>query len=51
MESRNNEAAGLSQQITSSMPTLTLKTATQEMLKGYDGLVSPQFLAKIKDNI
>jgi len=51
MESRNNEAAGLSEQITSSMPTLTLKTATQEMLKGYDGLVSPQFLAKIKDNI
>lgn len=51
MEARNNEAAGLSQQASSNMPTLTLKTATQEMLKGYDGLVSSQFLAKIKDNI
>jgi hypothetical protein len=33
------------------MPTLTLKKATQEMLKGYDGLISSQFLAKIKNNI
>jgi hypothetical protein len=33
METRNNQATALSQQISSSMPTLTLKTATQEMLK------------------
>jgi hypothetical protein len=51
MATRNNEAAGLSQQTNSNMPTLTLKKATQEMLKGYDGLISSQFLAKIKDNI
>lgn len=51
MAARNNEAAELSQNLNSSMPTLTLKTATQEMLKGYDGLMSSQFLAKIKDNI
>jgi len=51
MAARNAEAAGLTQQSTSTMPTLTLKKATQEMLKGYDGLISSQFLAKIKDNI
>ncbi|MEI6774297.1 MAG: hypothetical protein WCL18_05955 [bacterium] len=51
MAARNSEAAGLSQQTNSNMPTLTLKKATQEMLKGYDGLISSQFLAKIKDNI
>jgi hypothetical protein len=33
IDSRNTEAGTLSQQITSSLPTLTLKTATQEMMK------------------
>lgn len=51
MAARNNQAAGLTQQMTSNMPTMTLQKATQEMLKGYDGLVSSQFLAKIKDNV
>lgn len=51
MAARNDQASWLSQQTTSNMPTLTLKTATQEMLKWYDGLMSSQFLAKIKDNI
>ncbi|HBB03396.1 TPA: hypothetical protein DCZ39_00620 [Patescibacteria group bacterium] len=51
MASRNSEAAALSQDVSSSMPTLTLKKATSEMFKGYDGLVSSQFLSKIKDNI
>ncbi len=51
IDSRNTEAGTLSQQITSSLPTLTLKTATQEMMKWYDGLISSQFLAKVKDNI
>jgi len=49
--SRNTEATTVAQDVSSSMPTLTLKKATQEMLKGYDGLMSSQFLAKIKDNI
>ncbi|MCX6825442.1 MAG: VCBS repeat-containing protein [candidate division SR1 bacterium] len=49
--SRNDQAAATSQDVTSSMPTLTLKKAIQEMLKGYDGLISSQFLSKIKDNI
>jgi len=48
---RNDQANTLSQQFTSAMPTLTLKKATQEMFKGYDGLVSSQFLSKIKDNV
>ena len=51
MAARNNTAAWLVQQSSSNMPTLTLQKATQEMLKGYDGLISSQFLAKIKDNI
>jgi hypothetical protein len=51
MAARNDEATSLSQQVDSNMPTLTLKKATQEMLKGYDGLISPQFLSKIKDNV
>ncbi len=51
MAARNDEAAALSQDVSASMPTLTLKKSTQEMLKGYDGLVSSQFLSKIKDNI
>lgn len=33
------------------MPTMTLKKATQEMLKWYDGLISSQFLSAIKDNV
>lgn len=49
--SRSNEANTLAQQSTSQMPTMTLSKATEEMLKGYDGLFSSQFLAKIKDNI
>ena len=51
MATRNNTAASLIQQSSANMPTLTLQKATQEMLKGYDGLISSQFLAKIKDNI
>lgn len=51
MENRNSDAQNLSQQIDSSMPTLTLKKATQEMFKWYDGLISSQFLSKIKNNI
>lgn len=51
MAARNSTAAGLTQQATVNMPTLTLKKATQEMLKGYDALISSQFLAKIKNNI
>lgn len=51
MQSRNSEAAAMSQEVSSSMPTLTLKKSIQEMVKGYDGLVSSQFLSKIKDNI
>ncbi len=51
MKTRNDTAASVSQEITSFMPTLTLKKSTQEMLKGYDGLISAQFLTKIKDNV
>lgn len=51
IETRNNQAAEISQDVSSIMPTLTLKKATQEMIKWYDGLISSQFLAKIKDNI
>lgn len=51
MAAKNKDAANTEKNITSDMPTLTLKTATQEMLKGYDGLISAQFLSKIKDNV
>ena len=51
MAERNNDASWLAQDITANMPTLTLKKATQEMLKWYDGLISSQLLAKIKNNI
>ncbi|MEI6118609.1 MAG: hypothetical protein WCP92_05285 [bacterium] len=51
IRNRNTVAEGLSQSTTSEMPTLTLKKTTQEMLKGYDGLMSTQFLSTIKNNI
>ncbi len=49
--SRNDTAKILTTQIPANIPTLALKTSTQEMLKSYDGLISSQFLSKIKDNI
>ncbi len=51
IETRNTEAKTVLQDVKADMPTLTLKTAIQNMLKGYDGLFSPQFLAKVKDNV
>ncbi len=51
IQSRNDEAKGVVSQITATMPTLTLKKTTDEMLKSYDGLVGSTFLSKIKDNV
>jgi len=51
IKSRNDEAKGVIAEITAPMPTLTLKKATDEMTKTYDGLIGSTFLSKIKDNV
>jgi hypothetical protein len=51
VQSRNNEAKDIVSQMTATMPTLTLKKSTEEMLKSYDGLIGSTFLSKIKDNV
>ena len=51
IKEKNDEAKITIAGMDTTLPTLTLKKSTDEMLKSYDGLIGSTFLSKTQDNV